>query len=350
MSFGFGIGDFIAASNVAIKAYACLQDSTGSSANYQTLKLIRGSLGTTIAIVEAEFQSPKPSSMPKSFTNAAKKHLSECSQLLRNFDEITKKYDASLSPGGSGKKVKDTSRKLKWGGLKADTSELFRRLQGHIEAIEMLLAVHNAQALHRIEDMCVALQSMQRPQVPQSLDNWSDNKPIRFVDAFDRKMTLPYEWCVTWEAFHEAVRGGFRGGRESVWVESKSFAIFDEDNNAAMITPASWEDTISPGKTLSMSMRLKKQQDPVRGTEQECPSCRTAYRGYGKGNDLERVRCTICGTWFQVSSEPRITELSEDDSAQAPADATQNEATALMRIRRWHVVVEQTEQRYDLNL
>jgi len=143
MSFGFSVGDFIALGNIAIKTYALLQDSTGSSADYQSLKLIRKSFGATLATVEAELQTTVPNSLPKPLVNAAKIHLSGCSQLLQSFDEITKKYDASLSPGGSGRKTMDTLRKLKWGSVKDDTRELFRLLQGHIQAVEILFNCNN---------------------------------------------------------------------------------------------------------------------------------------------------------------------------------------------------------------
>jgi len=91
------------------------------------------------------------------------------------------------------------------------------------------------------------------------------------------------------EAFHESLRGGFRGQLESTWVETDSFEILDEDNEAALITRSSWEDIVSPGKILSMAMLLRKQGAPG-GTEQECPTCRTVYKGYDKCKELERVR------------------------------------------------------------
>lgn len=144
MSFGISIGDFIAFGNLAMGAYARLQETGGSAADYQSLKLMRRSFGETLVSVETDLQSTNSCSLPKPLVNAARKHLSECSQLLRNFDEITKKYDASLSQGGSGKKVKDYIRKLGWGGMKDATRELFRRLQEHIMAIDMLLTVNNA--------------------------------------------------------------------------------------------------------------------------------------------------------------------------------------------------------------
>jgi len=92
------------------------------------------------------------------------------------------------------------------------------------------------------------------------------------------------------QAFREALRGSVRGQPESAWVESDSFEVLDEDNGAALITPAKWEATISPGKILSMAMLLRKQGEMSRATEQECPTCQTAYRGFDKHKDLARLR------------------------------------------------------------
>ena len=77
--------------------------------------------------------------------------------------------------------------------------------------------------------------------------------------------------------------------QERIWVDNGSFEIFDEDNKAVMISSASWDCAISPGKTLSMAMRLKKQVPKI-GTEQECPTCGFRYKGYGNTSELERVR------------------------------------------------------------
>jgi hypothetical protein len=142
MSFGFGVGDFIAVGTVAIKTYACLKDSTGSAADYQRLKLASSSLKMTIAFVE-ELLTNNHESLTPPLVNATKMHLSECSALLQNFAKITKKYDASFSTGGSGSKTKDALRKLKWATVKNDTREIFRCLQGHIEAVDTLMSANN---------------------------------------------------------------------------------------------------------------------------------------------------------------------------------------------------------------
>ena len=144
MSFGFSVGDFIAAGHAFIKAHAALKDSTGSAAQYQSLKLIRDSLGTTLADVQAGIRSAPAYPLPESLVNAATVHLDLCSRLLKRFDEITQKYAISLAPAGSTSKGKDVWRKIRWGNTKDETDELFSRFQEQIAMIETLLALHNA--------------------------------------------------------------------------------------------------------------------------------------------------------------------------------------------------------------
>lgn len=347
MSFGFSIGDFVTIGTLAVKAYACLQNSTGSRADYQSLKLIRDSLGATLA--EAGQQITKSRSLPTSLTNAIKEHLTCCHQALRAFDEITGKFTASFSAGGSGKKMKDTYRKIEWSTTKAGIRELFGDFQKHIDAIQLLLVVGKVQCLERIderiENISTTLQRIEKSKdIPKTI-GWSpDYKPIMFIDALDRRVELPYEWCVTWPAFCDIIKSGFRRDPESVWVNKGLFEVLNEGENGALITKESWENILQPGMQLSMAMLLMKQKSrhQIPG-EQSCPACETPYKGYGKCKDLERVRCAKCGTWFQVSSEPRIRELSEDSIAGNPTKEKSDTGTTKTnnnRIRRWHVVQE----------
>ena len=143
MSFGFSVGDFIAVGNTFIKIYAALKDSTGSAAEFQSLKLIRGSLGTALAEVQARMQSATPYPFPKSLVNAASVLLDKCSQHLDRFDVITRDCAVSLAPGGSTNKGRDTLRKIQWGKTKDETEELFRRFMEQMGMIQTLLALHN---------------------------------------------------------------------------------------------------------------------------------------------------------------------------------------------------------------
>jgi hypothetical protein len=51
----------------------------------------------------------------------------------------------------------------------------------------------------QVEETCAALQRIETQVVPKSVDWSPDQKPIRFIDALDRKVNLPYEYCTTWK-------------------------------------------------------------------------------------------------------------------------------------------------------
>jgi hypothetical protein len=148
MSFGFGIGDFITITSLAFCAYSSLQDSTGSSADFQSLKMIRQSVGTTL--VEAEINIKlNPGCLPKPLINAINSHLGSCFQALKAFDETTRKFEECLSHGSGGgswktrKSPRVIYRKLEWNTVKEGAKEVFNYIAKHINAIQVLLGVSN---------------------------------------------------------------------------------------------------------------------------------------------------------------------------------------------------------------
>ena len=109
------------------------------------------------------------------------------------------------------------------------------------------------QVLLRIEkktqETCVALERMRPAQLPQTID-WSDNKPIRFIDAFDRKITLAYEWCETWPV---PVRSGKRNQvRASQYIRHfvqhyvQASAASQKACGSKAIRLKSWTKTMEP--------------------------------------------------------------------------------------------------------
>jgi hypothetical protein len=143
MSFGFGVGDFLAISALAVRAYSCLQDSTGSRADYQSLKIIRQSVGNTL--VEAEINLKlNPGCFQASLLNAINDHLGSCFHALKAFDDMTRKYDDMLSPGvGSRKKMKQIYLKLEWNTMKLGARDVFNDISRHANAIQVLLEISN---------------------------------------------------------------------------------------------------------------------------------------------------------------------------------------------------------------
>ena len=219
MSFGFGVGDFIAGSKLAFQAWSLLKESTGSAADYQGLKLIREGLGSGLSAVKRELAVVGRNAFSQSAINAIELALDECSQLLAKFDDITKKFETSLGAGtGSAKPYREIRRKLQWGQVRGGVAEIFNLFQASVSMIEILVGVCHA-FVARI--LVFLMESVwlnpfmdrqqistgtaeilavvrQQQQLPGQLELWHDNKPIRFIDPFDKRIEIPYEWCTTW--------------------------------------------------------------------------------------------------------------------------------------------------------
>lgn len=142
MSFGFSVGDFFAVGTLVFRIGATLRESTGSSAQYQELVLRFDFFETLLKDVHHCITS---SQLPPSAVRAIKEHVLKCEPLLRKFDLTTEKYKASLSQGGSGKKIKDSWRKMGWGMYKQhEISALYEGIGRQMDAINLLLSCYGA--------------------------------------------------------------------------------------------------------------------------------------------------------------------------------------------------------------
>jgi len=142
MSFGFGVGDFVAVGTLIFKIGTTLRESSGSSAQYQELVLRFDCFEKLLKTVHNQITG---SQLPPSTVRAIGVHVSRCEPLLQKFNKTTEKYKSSLSQGGSGKKFKDNWRKIGWGMYKRDEiMELYDGLGMQIDAIRLLLSCHGS--------------------------------------------------------------------------------------------------------------------------------------------------------------------------------------------------------------
>jgi hypothetical protein len=224
MSFGYGVGDLIAVSELTKKAYDCIQVGIGSAADYQALKLIRDHLGTTLEQVELQITNSGRLSKPEE--NAIKQHLQHCSQHLAHFDEKTQKYIETLSSGAWWNRytlIRAGYRGLQWNDIKNGLREIFREFHENFNAIGVLWQLSTGCVLPstitdcntdwmgfscsrtlelintQSDQICTALQRIEKNVLPKGVDRFPDYKPIRFTDALERNILIPYEWCVTWQ-------------------------------------------------------------------------------------------------------------------------------------------------------
>ncbi|KAF8246129.1 hypothetical protein K440DRAFT_375341 [Wilcoxina mikolae CBS 423.85] len=153
MSFGFSIGDFLAAGQLLAKLIGALKSSTGSSQHYQ--ELISELDNFQCTLLEAEQICLLPSSRSPfqgATVNALKHAIWLCKAPIEKFLGKIENYRARLKKGGSGSRMMDSWRKMGWALFKEeDVRELRRVLATHMDCVQLLVITAGAKSTCLIE-------------------------------------------------------------------------------------------------------------------------------------------------------------------------------------------------------
>jgi hypothetical protein len=136
MSFGFSVGDFIAAGKLIADILSALKDGSGSVSEYQHLMLELHGLQRVLEEVD-KLEGPEEL---HATVNAVKATALTCKFPLTRFLEKIKKYDASLGCGNSAGRVRDTEKRIRWGlSKKEEIHRLRSEINSHVGSINLLL-------------------------------------------------------------------------------------------------------------------------------------------------------------------------------------------------------------------
>jgi hypothetical protein len=140
MSFGFSLGDFLAASNLVSQVICALREAGGSSFQYQRLRLELDALG--LALREADQLVPVEGL--EATVEAIKATALSCQLPLREFLQSIVKYDKGLGMGHSAGIMKDVLYKVKWVASKKleATMKLRAEIVGYLGGINLLLGLY----------------------------------------------------------------------------------------------------------------------------------------------------------------------------------------------------------------
>ncbi|KAE8445955.1 hypothetical protein EG329_012734 [Mollisiaceae sp. DMI_Dod_QoI] len=167
MSFGFSIGDFLAAARLISQAVSAIREAGGSSSQYQRLRVELDSLSYTLQ----EVDQLEPVGGLDATVEAIKATALSCQLPIREFLESTAKYNKSLGLGQTAGIMKDVLYKVKW--VTSKKLEAVMKLRGEITAyiggINLLLGLYqvklNALAerkvRQRFESLSTTLANMQ---------------------------------------------------------------------------------------------------------------------------------------------------------------------------------------------
>ncbi|KAH7348566.1 hypothetical protein BKA65DRAFT_500844 [Rhexocercosporidium sp. MPI-PUGE-AT-0058] len=320
VGFGFSAGDFIAALTLVSNVVDALRDSGDSSTEYRELISQLYTLETAlISVKRIELDDAQHAEHVALMQAAA-----QCQRTIDAFWEKIKKYQPSLRAGGSGGKVKDGWRKIRWALCRKEDLRGFKAdLMGHT-SIEMLLTTvqmgatridskksdeqHRTMAgkmqesyfgcMQRInlvlERISTGIQQGKQllemtakvfqtnVQIFQIVIKIQDiitripgqverQQPVFFVDALGRHMAFHLEFVLSAEALTSVLRSNFKSiGPGARKIEKGEFVIQDSSTKIDVDLTKPWETCFRPGQHADMSMVFKSKE----AWNICCPKCR----------------------------------------------------------------------------
>ena len=140
MPITFGsVGDIISLSLLIKDLVRTLDNSRGSSAEYQAVIRELWSLDHALLEVEALTRSCEQTAQLNALNATANQCAEQCRKCITRFHEHVKKFGKSLQPGGSGNLIRDTASKLRWPSSEKELAKFRAEINAHCFSINMLL-------------------------------------------------------------------------------------------------------------------------------------------------------------------------------------------------------------------
>ena len=138
MSFGFSVGDFLAAATLIKDVVVCLKDSGGSASDYQELMdELHG-----LQLVLDKIEHLEGSAMQTESINSIKVAALSCRFVLQEFRGKLEPYNKSLDRGKTRGLGIDSTRKVRWElTMKNEVRNLRAYLLAHTSSLNMRLSI-----------------------------------------------------------------------------------------------------------------------------------------------------------------------------------------------------------------
>ena len=131
MPFAPSLGDIIALSILIKDLIKALEESRGSSAEYQDCVRKLWALNRVVREVEAICKSDKTTIKLNAHHETLLCIANQCKGSIENFVKDIRKFGRSLRKGGSGSRMRDTLRKVQWQILRSDELAKITAEVGH---------------------------------------------------------------------------------------------------------------------------------------------------------------------------------------------------------------------------
>ncbi|RPB15724.1 hypothetical protein P167DRAFT_412505 [Morchella conica CCBAS932] len=340
MSFGFSIGEFIAAIGNTFKTSS---EINGSRAERAELAQQLGKFRLALANAKRLAIDLKLSQM--AIESVEKQLAIEALNTVRSVGEIKRKsldrrIPAPLKPALNGSPLGRDEVACKEENMRETLDDLRKK----ITLLEILLQECNSDTIRDIGGPAA-------PKQPLGFE------VIYFIDAFGRRRVFDFDMCKKCEDFHDLVKFNLKDSTGKGWVNAGQYEISDE-TTGIVLTAKNWDTLISPGMTLFMAMILEIEVEDTEGNN-NCPSCDSTHCG-AKANGLQQLYCPECAAVFKIMSRQQIDQPVNDNiitngrkfdgdgvDAKPDEEPTFLKISDLKTFRRFHVyqnIVHREEQ------
>ncbi|KXS95844.1 hypothetical protein AC578_1195 [Pseudocercospora eumusae] len=347
MSFGFSVGDFVAALELVGTVVASLRESGGAKSQFRELLQELYTLETALLKVkQLDFEEEQRAEFI-ALTQAA----CRCQVTINEFWKRAKKWQKHLAPGAAWMKVR-------WSLFKSQELARFKAdIAAHSQSISVLLAAMQMQRLdlqhhanwaslaglrdmfqqtmencyQKLEQISTAVggtfmqgqkilhrtaiifrTNIQIFQVVCAIQTRLDHlppqierqQPVYMIDAVGRVSPFHLEFVRSAEALRAVLKSNFQkvpsGLRK---IHSGEFIIHDATNGRHIDLTKDWDTCFMPGQRIDMRMVFRwhsRRRDA-------CPSC--GYRGE-RNKQLQDSECKSCGLIFH-----RLVQTVKDSEA-----------------------------------
>lgn len=120
--------------------FKALHDSDGASAQYQQLSRELWALDRALLKIELLSRRTDISTELNALRHSARRVVEQCKECLERFLTKAQNFEISLREGGSGNKLRDAAKKIRWALTQTDELARFRaEINGHSSSLNMLL-------------------------------------------------------------------------------------------------------------------------------------------------------------------------------------------------------------------
>ncbi|KAF2655323.1 hypothetical protein K491DRAFT_433694 [Lophiostoma macrostomum CBS 122681] len=346
MSFGFSVGDFLAAGNLVIDIVTILR--TSARAEYQELILELHGLKRALEQIERLKAPPEQ----EYAVNSIKVAALMCTHVLDEFAGKLKRFEIFSSHQTQAWKIRIWKEKLRWGFTMADEVRNLRAyLAAHVGSLNMRLVTEGLSSSYLLADRAQAtadetngrmeasqamthgiqstlqrlasvlteevvpqikalalqvsrvwqtnthiisiLVRMQEAPVPALQHTWFQT-PVKFEDALGRVFPIPSEF--DWPKIIAIIEVHFAEGPGHQKIAAGEYELFDPLNRNEVISPLSFEG-LRPGMSLTLAFVIGKYHDAIERTGR-CPrpGCRSQSI---RTQDDGAKECIACGVCFE---------------------------------------------------